>query len=1027
MTPQQLVYKSKSWKDFEKKLSKLQPKERGTAFEWLCVFYLQIEPRYRTTYKRVLHSSEFLKESSIKKILGFTQNKEEGADAIAERYDGKIDIIQCKYLDSTDKNLTKKHIESPLEIAKGNTAKPYVDTILMCSNAKGLTKNEDLRKRHPNIQFRAVLGGDFKELSKEDFNNIRKIIDGSIPEYKSKNPFKHQQRARDSILEHFKKENRGQIVHACGTGKTLTSYFTFRELNPRLTLFAVPSLQLINQTLLEWTKESLADDSPISPFVVCSDKSNEKIGECEPQLWLQELGIKVSNKKEDLEIFLKSNRKNKVIFSTYQSGKILARNIKALNRKIDFAFFDEAHNTATSKNKLSSYLLSDKNIPIRKRLFMTATPKKFVGSNDEIASMDNEEIFGKLVDEITVKDAIEGIGGLKLLNDYQIVTQIVDSEGYIKLLEDNPFVVDRVKLPEEVELKLLSSAITLKKVRKEKNIKNIVSFHGRRNRANAFRKGAKQFDDELNTYYVDGKQSGTERQNILEEFANNAPSLVTNAQCLSEGVNVPSIDAIMFVDPKQSRVDITQAIGRALRKGDKNKGKSYIIVPIVVDKDNPENINEAYQQILMVLRAMSEHDGRIVEYFKLVREGKKPPKNFVEINSEYLPEEFDLEHFTRTVHFKAWDRVAQLGRRPWEQAREYVRTLGLAGYTDWHRFKKTKDAPIDIPFHPDRSYKKEWTDWRDFLGNPTQEEELDYFIKEFLLLSKKKKLNGKPYFPADNEITKSGFTLGSHARSIRNSIKVGVLPQWKKDKLNEELGDLWTEEGTEEWHWNKNYKLYLEWREKNNTPFFPQGKRYKGYLLHKWCQTQTRNIKHLGKWKIKDTKMRQERERKLRKLGFPLPNKLDYDWEQMYKFAKPLITKYKGTIPVNNPETDKPYKLDGKDIRRWVSKQRTRFENGKLEQNRIEKLESNKYWSWNPHADAFKKNLEMLIEYIEKKGKPNPPQDVKYKGINIGVFLTGLRTDKYIERFSPKIRKQLEKLGTNFVPIRKRGAWIYYD
>jgi predicted helicase len=181
MTPQQLVYKSKSWKDFEKKLSKLQPKERGTAFEWLCVFYLQIEPRYRTTYKRVLHSSEFLKESRIKRILGFTKNKEEGADAIAERYDGKIDIIQCKYLDSTDKNLTKKHIESPLEVAKGANAKPYVDTILMCSNAKGLTKNEDLRKRHPNIQFRAALGGDFKQLTKEDFNNIRKVIDNSIP------------------------------------------------------------------------------------------------------------------------------------------------------------------------------------------------------------------------------------------------------------------------------------------------------------------------------------------------------------------------------------------------------------------------------------------------------------------------------------------------------------------------------------------------------------------------------------------------------------------------------------------------------------------------------------------------------------------------------------------------------------------------------------------------------------------------------------------------------------------------------
>ena len=83
----------------------------------------------------------------------------------------------------------------------------------------------------------------------------------------------------------------------------------------------MPSLQLINQTLIEWTKESLADASPIAPFVVCSDKSNEKIGECEPELWLQELGIKVSNKKDDLEKFLKSRRKNKVIFSLINQVK----------------------------------------------------------------------------------------------------------------------------------------------------------------------------------------------------------------------------------------------------------------------------------------------------------------------------------------------------------------------------------------------------------------------------------------------------------------------------------------------------------------------------------------------------------------------------------------------------------------------------------------------------------------------------------------------------------------------------------
>jgi superfamily II DNA or RNA helicase len=1013
MTPQQLIHKSKSWKDFENKLSKLQPKERGTAFEWLCVFYLQVEPRYRTTYKRVLHSSEFLKESKIKKILGFTQNKEEGADAIAERYDGKIDIIQCKYLDSTDKNLTKKHIESPLEVAKGRDAKPFVDTILMCSNAKGLTKNEDLRKRHPNIQFRAVLGGDFKQLNKEDFNNIKKVIDGSIPEYKSKNPFKHQQIARDNILEHFKKENRGQIIHACGTGKTLTSYFTYRELKPRLTLFAVPSLQLINQTLLEWTKESLADDSPISPFVVCSDKSNEKIGECEPQLWLQELGIKVSNKKEDLDIFLKSNRKNKVIFSTYQSGKILAKNIKALNRQIDFAFFDEAHNTATSKNKLSSYLLSDKHIPIRKRLFMTATPKKFVGSNDEIASMDNEEIFGKVVDEITVKDAIEEIGGLKLLNDYQIVTQIVNSEGYIKLLKDNPFVVDKVKLPEEVELKLLSSAITLEKVRKEKKIKNIVSFHGRRNRANAFRKGAKQFDNELNTYYVDGKQSGTERQNILEEFANNSPSLVTNAQCLSEGVNVPSIDAIMFVDPKQSRVDITQAIGRALRKGNKDKGKSYIIVPIIVDKENPENINEAYQQILMVLRAMSEHDGRIVEYFKLVRQGKKPPKNFVEINSEYLPEEFDLEHFTQTVHFKAWDRVAQLGRRPWEQAREWARGLGINS-SEWRDFCKTDKKPIDIPADPHRAYSREWTDWRDFLGAPSEEEDMNEYIKEY-----KKNAKGKLIpFPTDEFVTESGYKLGNKMRAIRNSFIKKQLPDWKQKIIEAELinNGLYDWNGRDVFAWKKYYEAYKNFVKKSGASIPKKGTISQGLYIEPWAQTQkvkykvlmnietSRKVKALEKWQLK----------LLNNINFPFEDAYEDVWIQRYKEYKPIIEENFGKVPSSNKQAVK-----------WVQSQKRRYKENTLEENRIALIEKIKHWSWNPFEYRYQLNIKHLIEYIKKTGDSNPKQKTKYKNIRIGNFLTRVRSGAI--NLKNEDKQLLIKLGVNFKPTRTIGSVNYYD
>ena len=151
---------------------------------------------------------------------------------------------------------------------------------------------------------------------------------------------------------------------------------------------------------------------------------------------------------------------------------------------------------------------------------MTATPKVFKGDSEkDIASMDSEELYGARIDEITVKDAINGIDGFKLLNDYKIITQIVDNERYQALLEDNPFVVDKERLPRDEELKLLASAITLKKIRKDKNIKNVVSFHSFRTRARAFERGAKLIDNELNTYYVDGTQSGTERLNILDDFA----------------------------------------------------------------------------------------------------------------------------------------------------------------------------------------------------------------------------------------------------------------------------------------------------------------------------------------------------------------------------------------------------------------------------------------------------------------------------------------------------------------------------
>ncbi|MDA7697224.1 DEAD/DEAH box helicase family protein [Gammaproteobacteria bacterium] len=1011
-TPQQIIYDSRDWKALEKKLSKMDSGQRGKVFEWFCVFYLQVESRHATTYKEVLHSDQFLKQTKIKKILGFSKNKEEGVDAIGKRHDGKIDIIQCKYLDRTDKNLTKTHIESPLDIANGKTAKPYVDTILMCSNAKGLTKNEDLRKRHPNIQFRTLLYGDFKHLTKDDFDMIRAVIDGAIPKHEPKNPRSYQEATKNKIIEHFKTESRGQIIHACGTGKTLTSYFTYRELKPKITLFAVPSLQLLNQSLLEWTRESLADNDPISPFAVCSDKSNEKLGECVPELWLQEMGIRVSNKKEDLDIFLKSKRKNKVIFATYQSGEVLAKNIRALKKQIDLAFFDEAHNTATGKGKLSSHLLYNKNIPIKKRLFMTATPKVFKGDSDkEIASMDSEELYGTRIDEITVKDAIDGIDGFKLLNDYQIITHTIKSSLYEHLLEENPFVIDKEQLPKQAELRLLASAILLKKVRKDKNIKNIVSFHSFRNRARAFEKGAKFIDNELNTYYVDGTQSGTERLNILDDFTSNSPSLVTNAQCLSEGVNVPSIDAILFVDPKQSRIAITQAIGRALRKGDSNKGMSYIIVPTIVDTNDPDNSDKRYENILMVLTAMAHHDGRVIEYFTDIQNGKKPPKQFLEIDTEYLNEEINLKEFAKQLNYKAWNRLKRLSWRPFEEAKEYVTSIS-ATETEWRKLKKSGDAPADIPFNPQKVYK-EFTSWYDFSGRTSPDDNLNTFIKEYKAYLKN---NPSKPFPKQRYVTKDGYKLGRKISEYQNQATQEV-----KSIIEDAFPniDFWI--GINKFNFLTRYKAFKNYIELNDKIPGKSDKHNKVAVGNFYREIRKRHMHGGIRYGV----------RKLSKWEYSLINKLDINLDKIDrdKVWMGTYNKYKVLLDQKKEISKKK----NSSMYRWMHRQKG---NKNLSNTKVELLKSlNPTFFMSDSEASIYKNVNLVLSYAREKKDFNPKiyQNIPFKNKdnddktkNIGQILYSLRKLNEVGELEVDFFNQLESAGINMQP-KIKASNTYYD
>ena len=280
-------------------------------------------------------------------------------------------------------------------------------------------------------------------------------------------------------------------------------------------------------------------------------------------------------------------------------------------------------------------------------------------------------------------------------------------------------------------------------------------------------------------------------------------------------------------------------------------------------------------------------------------------------------------------------------------------------------------------------------------------------------------------------------------KSIRNSIRKKQLPEWKNKKLKAELGDLWVETGLDEWSWTSQYNLYKAWKSVSNeiwpptwTYFFfdEKGKiaftknSKDGFNINKWAKSQNIALSYKSRgWKVTDSKLGEKRKKLLLDLGFPLPRKLNYEWFKMYEFVTPLIKKYKGTIPQVCKETGKPYVFEKKDVRRWISKQRERYNKGTLEKERIDKLEELNYWSWDPHGDAFEKNLAALINYINETGIANPPQDTKYENIKIGRFLTRLRVGRYKDQLTKKIKTDLEKLGTKFKPSRKKGSVFYYD
>lgn len=698
-----------SWDDFKEKLAYLNKKEKGNSFELLTKLYFKINPVYSFYDEVWLFDDVPTKELEY---LGLPSH-DLGIDLIAKQ-GNEYHAIQCKYHSDKTSSVTFKEVSTFISLLESNDK---ISQGYICSSADVTSRNFNKLKTKP---INLIMSDSWQLLDEEFFKQVRKILEGKKVKLIPFQPREHQKKALKESKKHFIKEDqsRGKLIFPCGAGKSLTGFWMTQELKSKSTIIAVPSLSLVKQTLEVYLREIVAKNRRIEWLCICSDEGIGKNDDV--AIFTENLGVPCQTDPTYIEQWLKDNiDEEKIIFTTYQSGRIIAEISKRLNFTFDVGIFDEAHKTVGSNKKLFSHLLFEENISIEKRIFMTATERFYAGSKDDIISMDDEDIYGDTFAKMSFKEAIE----IGLLTDYKVITIDIKKSEIAEFIRDNNLVQLNDKWKKETEARSLASMLALRKAMKQFNIKNAVSFHSSIEKAVRNKELQKYITDTydyepIDTYTVSGKQSTSKRNDIVQEFANSPKALITNARCLTEGVDVPNIDCIVFADPRKSRVDIVQALGRALRKKE-GKDWGYVILPVIYDDETQEIDNDNFNEILSVVRGLASNDERIVDYFKDKNQEKGTKKNESndQFNFEVFSDYIDESVLSEQLQIKLWGKLAKYNWMPFQEARLIVRDLGLNSYSHWREFSKSMKKPSDIPANPNGVYKNEgWDSWGDWLG-----------------------------------------------------------------------------------------------------------------------------------------------------------------------------------------------------------------------------------------------------------------------------------------------------------------------
>ncbi|CPU61320.1 putative helicase [Mycobacteroides abscessus] len=797
----------------------------------------------------------------------------------------------------------------------------------------------------------------------------------------------------DAIASVQTGDARQQLIMACGTGKTLTGQHAVAKLigkQPGTVLVLVPTLSLLEQTFQAWAAHAPFGFDAIAVCSKLTPAEKRSVG-TEDDTDTSQLALAATTVPAELADFLASpGQTMRVVFGTYQSlDTVIAAHADHGAEPWNIVVCDEAHRTAGAKAKPFARALHDTFVPARQRLFLTATPRVHTVSEKEsgsekstlLASMDDETLYGKQVYTLSVAEAIEK----NILSQYRVaVIGVEDAE-----LHAAARTLETVKVGgNNLSVDHVASIVALSKAAQQYGLQAIIAFFNSIKSSKSFRDAfntvhASQVGEHLGegrAEHIDGAMKLEKRRAALTRLAQNRENgfyLVSNARCLSEGIDVPVLDAVFFGEARSSQIEVVQCVGRAIRKNPRHDNPALIVmgVRIGAGEDIEVAVDESqFKKIRQVIAALADHDPRIADAARvLARSGGSNPDDSVDEKINWAKELLALELPESLLHSGFGLRMLDAGYRSWEkrfaEVSQHAQRTGNVtfprGDQRWGWVIKQRSAFRAGTLSSDRIEQLE------SLPGLTWDILSSQWDKRFREVSRFAQLNAGVTFPKKDP-------RGNWAGMQRRAFRVGKLSPERIARLESLPGWSWEVLADQ---WESMFEEVSRHIQLTGNVTFPRGDQRWGWVI------KQRKAFRVGK-------LSPERIARLESLPGWSWEVLADQWESMFEeVSRHVQLTGNVTFSMGDPRGN------------WINTQRNAFRAGKLSPERIARLESLPGWSWEVLADQWESMFEEVSRHVRLAGSASIPQRER-----LGQWISKQRQVFRVGKLSPERITRLESL-----------------